>query len=49
MEEKHSSKEQEYKNLIEEKRETAKRALKYEREKEENGKTQESVEEGAEA
>ena len=49
MEEKRSSKEQEYKNLIEEKRETAKRALKYEREKEENGKTQESVEEGAEA
>ena len=49
MEEGRSSKELEFQKLVEEKRETAKRALKYEREKEENGKTQESVEEGAEA
>ena len=38
-----------YKTICEEKRKIAQRALKYEREKGEHGKTQEPVEEGAEA
>lgn len=42
-------KKNDYRKCCEEKREIAQRALKYEREKEENGKTQEPVEEGAEA